>query len=134
MVADANNPFATSNAFPRLAESRFDFEQYVERKQTSFPIVFYGLQNPFKLEPYIDAALIRSSAFAPLLDEEYFRFGARRSSQEFDDRSTGFGVASLSYSHAVSDIINVYYYIWKEAGGDVRSARALEHSNLLLNQ
>jgi hypothetical protein len=134
LVADANNPFAVANSSPRLADSRVDFEQYLERKQTTFPTVFYGLQSGMKLEPYIDAALIRSSSLYPLLDEEYFRFGQRRTSAEFDDRSTAFGVAAISYSHAVTDIVNVYYYIWKEAGGDVRSARALERGNLLLTQ
>jgi hypothetical protein len=57
--------------------------------------------------------------------EEYFRFGTRRTATDFDDRSTAFGVASLCYSHAVSDAVNLYYYIWREAGGDVRAASAL---------
>ncbi len=31
-------------------------------------------------------------------------------------------MASVCYSHAVTDLVNLYYYIWREAGGDVRSA------------
>jgi hypothetical protein len=65
--------------------------------------------------------------------EEYFGTGTRRSSADFDDRSTAFGVASISYSRAVTDLVNVYYYIWKEAGGDVRSAVLMREGNLQLN-
>lgn len=134
LTADVNNPFVTANAPARVAESRLDFEQYLERKLTKFPTVFYGLQRDFKLEPYFDAALIRASNFYPLLDEEYFRGGERHTSDDFDDRSTAFGIAAVSYSRSVSDLVNVYYYIWKEAGGDVRSSETLRRGNLLLNE
>ena len=65
--------------------------------------------------------------------EEYFRGGVTHTSAEFDDRSTAFGVASVCYSHAVTDLVNLYYYIWREAGGDVRSATAMRTGNLVLN-
>ena len=47
--------------------------------------------------------------------------------------ATAFGVASISYSRAVTDVVNLYYFIWKEAGGDVRSAAVMRDGNLLLN-
>ena len=31
-----------------------------------------------------------------------------------------FGVASVCYSHAISDMVNLEFFIWKEAGGNVR--------------
>ena len=65
--------------------------------------------------------------------EEYFRYGERRTSAEFDDRSTAFGVASVCYSRAVTDVVNLYYYIWRQAGGDVRSAALMRGGNLVLN-
>jgi hypothetical protein len=61
---------------------------------------------------------------------EYARGG---NAAVFDDRSTAFGVASVSYSRAVTDLVNIYYYIWKEAGGDVRSAAVMRGGNLSLN-
>lgn len=134
LISDANNPFKVANSSPRLADRQLDFEQYLERKMSLFPTVFYGLDSSFQLEPYMDSALIRTASFYPLLDEEYFRFGEKRDSSEFDDRSTAFGIAAVSYSHSVTDIVNVYYYIWKEAGGDVRSAAALQRGNLMLNR
>ena len=132
LVADANNPLNLARD-SSLEASRHDFEHYFERRMTKFPTVFYGLDPNFRLERYLDGMLRRSAKFQPLLKEEYFRFGERRSSAEFDDRSTAFGVASISYSRAVTDLANIYYFIWKEAGGDVRAAPIMEKGNLLLN-
>lgn len=133
LVGDANNPFHVANHDARLASSQADFERYFERRLLKFPTVFYGLDRRFRLGPYLDATLARSARFYPLLGEEYFRSGSRRTSESFDDRSTAFGVASISYSRAVSDVVNIYYYIWKEAGGDVRSAAAMRDGNIILH-
>ena len=124
LVADANNPFHTSDADPRLGLMHDDFEQYFERRMAHFPTVFYGLSANFQLDTFLDRTVTRSSRLVPLMSEEYFRGGAVHRSVEFDDRSTAFGVASVCYSHAVTDLVNLYYYIWRESGGDVRSAAA----------
>jgi hypothetical protein len=133
LIADANNPFHVANDNPRASAMHDDFEHYFERKMPRFPTVFYGLEKDFRLDSYLDKTFTRSSRFYPLIAEEYFRGGVRRSSVEFDDRSTAFGVASVSYSRSVTDLVNVYYYIWKEAGGDVRSAAVMRDGNLTLN-
>ena len=133
LVADANNPFHISDNDPRLTLSHDDFEQYFERRMAKFPTVFYGLEENFRLSSYLDQTFARTSKFYPLMSEEYFRGGERRTSAEFDDRSTAFGVASVCYSHAVTDLVNLYYYIWKQAGGDVRTAAVLRGGNLILN-
>ncbi|MBK5260497.1 MAG: hypothetical protein JJE51_12970 [Thermoanaerobaculia bacterium] len=132
-VADANNPFHLSNDSPKLELSRNDYEQYFERRLAKFPTVFYGLEPDFKLGSYLDRTFARTAAFYPLLDEEYFRDGTQRSSAEFDDRSTAFGVASICYSRAVTDLVNLYFHIWRQAGGDVRAAPILRGGNLFLN-
>jgi hypothetical protein len=118
LVSDANTP------------ARGDFEQYFERSQRKFPTVFYGLDSNFSVQRYFERTLHRTSHFTPLVGLEYAR---ATSSEGFDDRSTAFGVASVCYSHAVTDLVNLYYFIWKEAGGDVRSAKAVRRGNLLLH-
>jgi hypothetical protein len=133
LVSDANNPFHVANDDPKLAASHNDFEQYFERRLTKFPTVFYGLDRNFRLSAFLDNTFARSARFYPLVREEYFRGGALHTSADFDDRSTAFGVASVCYSRAVSDLVNLYYYIWKEAGGDVRTAAVMRDGNLLLN-
>lgn len=133
LVSDANNPFHTSEDDPRLSLSHDDFEQYFERSLAKFPTVFYGLDDDFRIGNYLDRTFARTNGFYPLMSEEYYRGGVQRTSADFDDRSTAFGVASVCYSHAVTDLVNLYYYIWRQAGGDVRSAVVLRHGNLLLN-
>jgi hypothetical protein len=133
LVADANNPFHVANTDPRLTSSKSDFEQYFERRLPRFPTVFYGLDPEFRLPSFLDRTFARSARFYPLVAGEYFRGGERRTSAAFDDRSTAFGVASISYSRAVTDVVNLYYFIWKEAGGDVRAAAVMRDGNLLLN-
>lgn len=118
LVADANTP------------ARGDFERYFERSMPKFPTVFYGLDAHFNLQRHLDRTFSRTANFNPLVESEYARAG---SSNDFDDRSTAFGIASVCYSHAVTDLVNLYYFIWKEAGGDVRSASGLRRGNLLLN-
>lgn len=132
-VADANNPFHMLNDDPRLDSSELDYEQYFERRLSKFPTVFYGLDANFRLGHYLDRTIARTSHFYPLMREEYFRYGERRTSEEFDDRSTAFGVASVCYSRAVTDLVNIYYFIWRQAGGDVRSATLMRGSNLVIN-
>jgi hypothetical protein len=119
LVSDANTP------------AHGDFEQYFERSQRKFPTVFYGLDANFAVQRYFERTFTRISRLTPLIGIEYAR---AESSEGFDDRSTAFGVASVCYSHAVTDLVNLYYYIWKEAGGDVRSATAVRRGNLLLNE
>ncbi|MCU1348914.1 MAG: hypothetical protein JWO56_1944 [Acidobacteria bacterium] len=125
LVADANNPFHLANDDARLDVAHDDFEQYFERRMARFPTVFYGLDPAFQPGSYFDRTFDRTRKLYPLMGEEYFRGGEPRTSADFDDRSTAFGVASVCYSHAVTDLVNLYYYIWKEAGGDVRSAAML---------
>jgi hypothetical protein len=118
LVSNANTP------------SRGDFEIYFERRQSKFPTVFYGIDANFTMQRTFDRAVARMSRFHPLIESEYERAS---SSDGFDDHSTAFGIASVCYSHAVTDLVNLYYYIWKEAGGDVRSAALMRRGNLLLN-
>lgn len=130
LVSDANNPFHVGSDAKTRTDFHNDFETYFERRLSKFPTVFYGLDPDFRLAPYLDRTFARSAKFYPLMQEEYLRAG---SSAGFDDRSTAFGVASVSYSRAVTDLVNLYYYIWKEAGGDVRSAAVMRDGNLTLN-
>ena len=133
LVADANNPLRVGSA--KLGPGvESDYESYFARKLARFPTVFYGLRDEADVNAVIGSALARSRRFNTLLEEEYNRDGRLRSSSEFDDRSTAFGIASVSYSRSVSDLVNIFYFVWKEAGGDVRTAAIMKKGNLLLNE
>lgn len=113
LVGDANNPFHIGDDD---AAARVDFEHYFERRLARFAPVFYGLNTNLVLNTYLDKMFARTTRFGPLMSEEY----SRGNGATFDDRSTAFGVASVCYSHAITDTVNIYYFIWKEAGGSIR--------------
>jgi hypothetical protein len=114
LVGDANNPFHIGDDD---AEAHADFEQYFERRLARFAPVFYGIDRNFVLNAYLDKMFARTTRFSPLMAEEY----ERGSSATFDDRSTAFGVASVCYSHAITDVVNLDYFIWKAAGGSAHA-------------
>jgi hypothetical protein len=132
LVGDANNPFHVEIE-AELESAHDDFEQYFERRMVRFPTVFYGLDSRLVLPKYLERTFQRTKSYGPLMHEEYFRDGVRHMSSDFDDRSTAFGVASICYSHAVTDLVNLYYYIWEQCGGDVRSAASMRAARVIQN-
>jgi hypothetical protein len=122
LAGDANNPFHIGEDD---AAAHADFEQYFERRLSRFSPVFYGIDQNMILSTYLDRMLARTTRFSPLMAEEY----GRGSGATFDDHSTAFGVASVCYSHAITDTVNLYYYIWKAAGGSVRPPSRAVHAH-----
>ena len=120
-VADANNPLATSAADAEEGQYFIDFLRYAEKTEPKFPLVFYGvrpgLENRADVSPLLAETFRRGRELYPLVGREYRRIGFASGLGRFDDRSTAFGAASLSFSHAVTDVALVLRYIWLRAGG-----------------
>lgn len=120
-LADANNPLAAAESDPREARYTADFRAYLESIEPRVEVVFYGFRPGFQgardLPSLIQDTLARGRRLYPLVGREYRRIGFAAGTRSFDDRSTAYAVAALSYSHAVSDIAEVLRYIWLEAGG-----------------
>jgi hypothetical protein len=145
-VADANLPLNTANSDPREAAYFRDFLEYADSARPRFAVVFYGLgpewQSPRDLEIWTRAMLMRGRKLYPAIGEEYRRIGvgegvastaAGAGIARFDDRSTAFAVAALSYSHAVSDVARALRHVWLAAGGsDPRQKLAERRDSLLV--
>jgi hypothetical protein len=120
-VADANNPLAASGDDPEERRYFVDYLRYAETAEPRFPLVFYGLSPKLDasrdLSPLIEAALQRGRELYPAVGGEYRRIDYASGLGRFDDRSTAFGVASVSFSHAVTDVTLALRYIWLAAGG-----------------
>ncbi len=120
-VADANNPLAASGDDPEQRRYFVDYLRYAETAEPRFPLIFYGLMPRLDagkdLSPLVDAALKRGRELSPAIAGEYRRIGFASGIGRFDDRSTAFGVASVSFSHAVTDVTLALRYIWLAAGG-----------------
>lgn len=120
-MADANNPLATSDDDEQEPLYYADFLRYTEHVEPKLPLLFYGLNEEVErqgsLSPLIEAALARSRVFYLSLGREYRRIGFASGLEEFDDRSTAFGIAAVSFSQAVTDVVLTLRYIWIRAGG-----------------
>lgn len=120
-VADANNPLAVSGADPDKARYFVDYLRYAESAAPRFPLVFYGIRPGIErradLSPLIADALGRGRAFSRQIADEYRRIGFASGIGRFDDRSSAFGVASIAFSRAVTDVAVVLRYVWIRAGG-----------------
>jgi len=120
-IADLNNPLNASAS--DRAEGRYfkDYLLYVDSARPRFALVVY--ENQPALTAKVDVGRLAADALArgrelyPLLGREYRRVGFHPGLGAFDDRSTAFGVAALSYSHAVTDVARVLRYIWLQGGG-----------------
>jgi len=84
-----------------------------------FSVVFYGF----------DERILKGDlkGFVDLRKEESERLLQRlRRYSELPDKTTAietspqYGIVSIAFSHAVTDVSNIWYYIWKEAQGDLR--------------
>jgi hypothetical protein len=136
-VADANNPLAASGDDAEERRYFVDYLRYAETAEPRFPLVFYGLlpglEGGRDLSPLIDSALRRGRQFYPLIGGEYRRIDFASGLGRFDDRSTAFGVASVAFSHAVTDVALALRYIWLAAGGvDDRANLPAGGSRLML--
>jgi hypothetical protein len=136
-VADANNPLAASGDDPEERRYFVDYLRYAETAEPRFPLVFYGLlpglEGSRDLSPLIDSALRRGRELYPAIGGEYRRIDFASGLGRFDDRSTAFGVASVAFSHAVTDVALALRYIWLAAGGiDDRANLPAGGSRLML--
>ena len=120
-IADANNPLNAMSDDPREGRYHRDFLRYVQSAQGRFSRVFYAAEPEVttdrELRLLVYRALHRGRELYPFVGAEYRRIGFASGVSRFDDRSTAFGVAAVSFNRAVSDVARVFRYVWVTAGG-----------------
>jgi hypothetical protein len=147
-VADANLPLNTANSDSQEGRYFRDFLEYADAARPRFAVVFYGLEPDWKssrdVEAWTRSMLARGRKLYPAIGEEYRRIGGAAGIggvgavggiggiAGFDDRSTAFAVAALSYSHAVSDVARALRHVWLASGGTDPRRRLAEPRDTLL--
>lgn len=134
---DLSNPLNAASTDPEEPRYFRDFLLYAEAARPRFAVVVYEWRPPLRseadVERLVSEGLDRGRRLYPLLGSEYRRIGFESGRRRFDDRSTAFALASIAYSHAVTDTARLYRYIWLAAGGvDPRSVFAHTRDRVLV--
>lgn len=136
LLAVAHDPLVASDA--DRAEGRYaaDYAGYAESADGRFPLVFYGFRrgfdDPRDIARLVSEAVEHGRTLYPSIGREYRRIGFARGVDRFDDRSTAFGVTSLAWNYAATDVGEVLRYIWLQAGGADPRARLPARGSKLL--
>jgi hypothetical protein len=122
-MADLNDPLIIGDSDPREPQYRSDFAVYLEKHIDEFPWIFDGHEDP-TLQAGNEKEYIYSIASWAVekydrIGEAYFPEGTLVSSDTFDWKSLPFGIASLSYSRSITRTVQMWFYVWRKAHGDV---------------
>lgn len=125
--ADLSDPVLTAGAVGYPAGVTREYYAFVEGNLAKIPVVLDdppALKLPRRdLPGYWQHLLERSQDQSGVILAEMFQGGRVVSHTRIDYRSPVFGVASLSYSRAVTSIAATWLAVWREARGDVTRMR-----------
>jgi hypothetical protein len=120
-VADANHPLYVSADDPGEGTYAADFHRYVTSAEPRFAAAYYGVDTRLDrlsaIPAFVNRTFNRSRSLYPFIGAEYRRIGGKSGVASFDDRSTAFGVAAVSFSRAITDGSSMLRLVWLEAGG-----------------
>ena len=124
LVADVEFPLSASDADPREPLYRDAYRVYVERMLDKIPFVV-DREPPPALEKndirgFVKDLARRAARNYALIGPAFKDDGTPKSASALDERSVPFGIASLSYSHATSDIAWIWRHLWVSINGDMR--------------
>jgi hypothetical protein len=126
--ADLSDPALTAGKEGYPAGVVAEYYAFIEANLDKIPVVLDEAEalklKDTDLPAYWQSLLSRSQSQSPVLRTELFQRGRLVDHRTLDYRSPVFGVASLSYSRAVTGIAATWLALWRKAHGDVTRMRA----------
>lgn len=130
LVSDVGFPLNASDSDPREPLYREAYRQFVERSLDKIPFVLEpGGQAELSegdLEAFVLARARLAARGYEFIGPAFKDDGTAISRDALDERSIPFGIASLSYSQATTDIVRLWRYVWISVNGDLRGTPHLD--------
>ncbi len=123
-ITDLNNPLHTAkrNYFIVLCER--EFNKFYVGNLEKIPFVFYGYSSSYlekgDIIGFTDSIVQRSLILRERLMGEMCKDDKIIEANKFDEKSIVFGVTAISYQHAISNTVQLWFHIWKNAHGDTK--------------
>jgi hypothetical protein len=122
------------NAWERFASTPAErtciteFHGFVERKRHRF-VACFNNYSPLlfaddRTDLYLESMERRNRDYTRRVLALYRDGGSART---FDERSPAFGLASLQFSHTLTDVANLWLSCWRRANGDLTGTPFYEH-------
>jgi len=122
-ISDLNNPLHTEPASLENKSLQKELDKFFYKNVEKIPFVFYGYTSKFLEEENIkDFSLSianRSNKLLKVIKNSLINNGEIKDSDNFDEKSFLFGSIAVSYQHSISDTVQIWLYIWKNAHGDI---------------
>ncbi len=124
LVSDVEFPLNASDSDAREPLYRGAYCRYVERVLDRIPFVV-DRDEPAALQKndipgFVMDIARRAVRNYALIGPAFKDDGTPATPSALDERSVPFGIASLSYSHATSDIAWIWRHLWGSVNGDMR--------------